>query len=98
MQTCTISVDFNPTVPGDSQDIFNIPSSDTDTPQLLIGLSGTGVSNTPVLEVTPADVIQLPNVLTGQTRAATVTVANVGGGQLIPGGPTVSGTDAGVFT
>ncbi len=95
--TCTIDVEFAPTAIGDFQDSFVIPSNDANQPNLVIMMRGTGTSLTPVLDVTPAT-LDFGTVGTEQPVFLTVTVSNLGGGQLQPLVPTFSGPDNGAFS
>ncbi len=96
-QSCTIKLEFLPTAAGDFQDGFAIPSNDASQSSLVITLRGTGSSAIPVLDVTPAT-LDFEAVGTGQPQELTLTVSNLGGGQLQPLAPSVSGTDSSAFS
>lgn len=95
--TCTLDVEFEPVAIGDFQDSFDVPSNDANQPGLVITVRGTGTSQTPVLDVTPTT-LDFGTVGTGQPQELTVTVSNLGGGQLQPLGPSISGADSGAFS
>jgi len=96
--TCTLTIEFEPTVLGDVQDSFNIPSNDVVLPDLTVSVRGSGAPETPVLELSPSAGLDFGSTGTGEPKQAVVTVRNVGGGQLAPSTVAITGLDAGAFS
>ena len=76
-ESCTITVQFAPTALVASNDTFDIPSDDPDTPSVTVAVSGTGVANiaptAPTL-VLPADgATGLPTSVTFEWNESTDT-------------------------
>lgn len=94
---CTIELEVAPVSVGDFQDSFEIPSNDAGQPVLEIVVRATGASTTPVLDVMPAT-LDFGVAGTGSPQELTVTVSNLGGGQLQPLQPLISGTDSDAFS
>jgi MYXO-CTERM domain-containing protein len=97
--SCTFNVTFSPAVVGNFSDTLDIPSNAQGTPTVTVGVSGNGVA-VPVPTIAIADSVAPPsdrtipfgNVTIGATSDQTLTVNNVGNGDLVLG--TVGGTAA----
>jgi cyclophilin family peptidyl-prolyl cis-trans isomerase len=96
--SCSISVEFEPLALGEVVDSFNVPSSDPVQPSLSVGLRGTGASATPLLEVSPQTALDFGALGAGELQTRGITLRNVGGGQLEPLQPVISGADAAAFS
>ncbi len=90
--SCTLSVEFAPTVAGAASDSFSIPSNDTAKSTVTVSVNGSGGQSTaPRITITdsvaPTTDLQLPfgSVTTGASAAQTVTVKNDGNANLVIG-------------
>jgi hypothetical protein len=95
--TCTISVTFNPTATGVRTGTVTITDDAAGSPHKLL-LTGTGTGGQPAVSLKPPNVsfVVLRTVGTASLRQ-TVTLANVGGGQLNINSLSVGGPDPGDF-
>jgi len=90
--TCTLTVEFAPTVAGNLSDSFDVPSNDEDENTVTIDVSGEGVDG-PVPDITVTDSAGLVNDLTisfgdiaiGNPQDQTVTITNDGSAELVIG-------------
>lgn len=105
--SCTITVAFAPYTPyalGPFSDTFNIPSNDSDEPNITFSVTGTGIP-APVPDISITDGLgdsydlQLPfaDTTVGQSQSATVTLINTGNADLSVTSMQLTGAGAGHF-
>ena len=74
--TCSININFTPTIRGTQASPLTITSSDTLTPTLTVPLNGTGIQ--PVAGVAPATLTFATQVLATNSAPLTATLSNTG--------------------
>ncbi len=75
--SCTLTVQFNPSTAGPQQDSFDIPSNDPDTPTATVNVSGTGTASL-VAKITVTDTLDFGPVIETTTADQTVAVTSSG--------------------
>ena len=94
--SCTVSVEFKPTVTGSLTASLSVADNATGSPQ-TVALTGTGASSTPTVTLTPAS-IAFPNTITGTTSdAQVVTLKNTGAVTVTISSIALGGTNATSF-
>lgn len=92
LASCTIGIQFEPTVAGSFSDSLDIASNDADEPSVVVSVSGTGVS-LPVPDITVIDTVDpvndlqllFGNVAENSTATKQVNLTNDGSADLIMG-------------
>jgi hypothetical protein len=93
---CTISVTFTPTNSGSRSASVSIADNASDSPQSVV-LSGTGVTATPAVTLTPSSLSFGNQNVSTTSPAQTVTLTNSGTAALAIGSISMTGTNAGDF-
>lgn len=92
--TCTVTVNFSPTVAGNHVAALELASNDPDTPTLQIPLSGTGEEDqTPDISVSPTT-LPFGDVEIGSSADLTTVITNNGVGDLSISDISISGANA----
>ena len=95
-ETATFTVSFSPTGPGTRTAIVEISSNDPANPTTSVDLSGVGIGPNIALSSVSKN---FGNVLVGDASAPqSVTISNVGNGDLNVSSVSLTGTDAGQFS
>ena len=91
--TCTVTVNFSPTISGNKVAVLHLSSNDPDTPDLQIALSGTGEEDqTPDISVSPT-ALSFGDVDVGSSADLTTIITNNGAGDLSVSDLSISGTN-----
>jgi hypothetical protein len=75
--SCTLTIQFNPSTTGREEDSFDIQSNDPDTPTTTIDVEGTGTTDL-VATITVTDTVDFGPVIEMTTAEQTVTVTSSG--------------------
>lgn len=97
-QTCTMTINYSPSVVGPSQATLVVTDDALGSPQ-IISLFGTGVAPPPVVGLNPPGTLNFPGTTTqGTTSAAeNITLTNTGNGPLHVTNITLSGLNSNDF-
>jgi hypothetical protein len=93
--SCTVKVSFVPQSEGAKTGTVSIPSNDSDTATATVTLIGNGIEAVellPDISVSPTS-YDFGDVLVGDSSTQTLTIDNVGDGDLLIGSVTLSGAD-----
>ena len=97
-RSCMFTVRFSPTAAGTFSDSFEIPSNDPDENPVTVSVSGTGTTD-PVQDISVLPTEVSFNVSVGSSSPAqTVTIENIGTGDLSINTITITGTDSSEFS
>ena len=94
--SCTVSVEFKPTVAGSLTGSLSIADNATGSPQ-TIALTGTGVAATTTLSLSPTSLTFASTVVGSTTAAQLVTIKNTGTAAVTLTSETITGTNATSF-
>ena len=80
-----MDVDFNPAVAGVKSAEVSIPSDDPDTAEVLVSLSGEGVTTTPQEISASAASLDFGSAAVGSSQTLSVNISNIGDADLVIG-------------
>ena len=96
-ESCTLMIEFSPTIEGVFTNDLAIPSNDTDEAVVTAMLEGTATAAAEAFITLDPTALGLGDVIVSQMNMAVVTVINDGSADLIVSGVTIAGANAAEF-
>jgi hypothetical protein len=96
-ESCVVSVAFRPTAPGNREAWVSLTYTSASVPNGVISVLLRGVGLTPVVSVSPNQLVFGPQSLNTASAAKTVVVTNMSTGPITLGGLGLGGANAGDF-
>jgi hypothetical protein len=96
-ESCVVSVAFRPTNPGNREAWVNLEYSSASVPNGFVSVLLRGVGVTPVVTVSPNQLVYGPQSQNTASQAKTVVVTNMSNGPVTLGGLALGGTNPGDF-